>query len=252
MAKPKTDDASLKRLGGGRWQTRDERFTIEPQSGTWMVVDAEQTDDLGLPLVRGPFGSLTSAKEAITAAREAPPVVSPKAALVAQLRDRPVPISKTASPKPAARAPKAVVRRPPPPPPEPRWLRELGPADRRRARELIERLSKAGARDPEAIARRRRRRRGPRRCGLRHRPGHRASGPRPRRVTWRAGLSTVRTRRSASAGGWSMARAARSPWTLGAPARDGRPRGGRQSPRRGGIARPARPWWESRWRAAAR
>ncbi len=154
MAKAKTDDASLKRLGGGRWQTRDERFTIEPQSGTWMVVDAEQTDDLGLPLFRGPFGSLTSAKEAITAAREAPPVVSPKAALVAQLRDRPVPISKAASPKPAARAPKAVVRRPPPLPPEPRWLRELGPADRRRARELIERLSKAGARDPEAIARR--------------------------------------------------------------------------------------------------
>ena len=36
MAKP-TDDA-LKRLGGGRWQTRDERFTIEPQSGTWVVV----------------------------------------------------------------------------------------------------------------------------------------------------------------------------------------------------------------------
>ena len=54
------DDAPLKRLGGGRWQTRDERFTIEPQSGTWVVVDAEQTDDFGMPLVRGPFPSLTS------------------------------------------------------------------------------------------------------------------------------------------------------------------------------------------------
>ena len=43
-------DASLKRLGGGRWQTRDERFTIEPQSGTWSLVDAEETDELGLPL----------------------------------------------------------------------------------------------------------------------------------------------------------------------------------------------------------
>ena len=47
-------DGSLKRLGGGRWQTRDERFTIEPQSGTWVVVDGEQTDDLGLALVRQP------------------------------------------------------------------------------------------------------------------------------------------------------------------------------------------------------
>ena len=49
-----SDDAPLKRLGGGRWQTRDERFTIEPQSGTWAVVDAAQTDDFGMPLVRGP------------------------------------------------------------------------------------------------------------------------------------------------------------------------------------------------------
>jgi len=37
MAGKKDDDASLKRLGGGRWQTRDERFTIEPESGTWVV-----------------------------------------------------------------------------------------------------------------------------------------------------------------------------------------------------------------------
>jgi hypothetical protein len=152
MAKAKTDDGSLKRLGGGRWLTRDERFTIEPQSGTWMVVDAQQTDDLGLALVRGPFGSLAAAKDAIAAARQAPPVVSPKAALVAQLRDRPVPVAKAAV-KPVARAPKPVVRRPQPPP-EPRWFRDLAPAEKRRARELIERLSKAGARDPEAIARR--------------------------------------------------------------------------------------------------
>ena len=66
-AKKPEDDRSLKRLGGGRWQTRDERFTIEPQSGTWVLVDAEQTDDLGLPLVRGPFRSLTDAKAAVEA-----------------------------------------------------------------------------------------------------------------------------------------------------------------------------------------
>ena len=73
------DDAPLKRLGGGRWQTRDERFTIEPQSGTWVIVDAEQTDDFGLPLVRGPFPSLTSAKEAISGARASEPPTSPLA-----------------------------------------------------------------------------------------------------------------------------------------------------------------------------
>ena len=77
MAKAADDDESLKRLGGGRWQTRDARFTIEPQSGTWVVVDGEQTDDLGLPLIRGPFGSLTAAKEAIATARASATPVKP-------------------------------------------------------------------------------------------------------------------------------------------------------------------------------
>src|SRR3954470_17746043 len=83
------DDASLKRLGGGRWQTRDERFTIEPQSGTWVIVDAEQTDDLGLPLVRGPFPSLTSAKEAISSARSSGPAASPLAERIERRRREP-------------------------------------------------------------------------------------------------------------------------------------------------------------------
>ena len=83
MAAAPDKDEGLRRLGGGRWQTRDERFTIEPQSGTWAVVDAEQTDDLGLPLVRGPFKSLGAAKEAIEAARGT-------AAPTSKLKDRAV------------------------------------------------------------------------------------------------------------------------------------------------------------------
>src|SRR3954453_13370972 len=81
-------DESLKRLGGGRWQTRDERFTIEPQSGTWSVVDAEETDDLGLPLVRGPFRSLTDAKEAIGSARASAAPKSPLAEWIERQPDR--------------------------------------------------------------------------------------------------------------------------------------------------------------------
>jgi hypothetical protein len=73
----KQDDASLKRLGGGRWQTRDGRYTIESGSGRWVVVDAEQTNELGLPLTHGPFGSLTEAKAAIEGLRHAPTAVSP-------------------------------------------------------------------------------------------------------------------------------------------------------------------------------
>lgn len=171
MATPTDFDAPLKRLGGGRWQTRDARFTIEPQSGTWVVVDAEQTDDLGLPLVRGPFGSLTAAKEAIGAAREAQPAVSPLAAHVARLRERPAKdddashearARSKAKPDPAREAAPAklhVAPKPAPkprrePPPEPRWLRDLDRSERRRADRLIAALTAAGARDPEGMARR--------------------------------------------------------------------------------------------------
>jgi hypothetical protein len=176
-------DESLKRLGGGRWQTRDERFTIEPQSGTWVVVDAEQTDDFGLALVRGPFGSLGAAKEAIATARGAEPAASPLAERVARLRDRPEPepsddgerprkrssgaskppkgdATVPAVPAKAAKAAKdeAPVKGKAPakaePPAEPRWMRDLEPAERRRAKRLIDRLTEAGAADPEGIVRR--------------------------------------------------------------------------------------------------
>jgi len=178
LAKPVDDtdaDESLKRLGGGRWQTRDERFTIEPQSGTWAVVDAEATDDLGLPLVRGPFRSLTDAKAAIAAARTSDAPASPLADRLERGRTAPKDKSK---PEPKAKAtmrpssspaaePDAKVpapskagpsggstRKAPPPPDEPSWFRDLDPADRGRARRLIDRLTSDGASDAESIVRR--------------------------------------------------------------------------------------------------
>ena len=183
-AKPTDDgdaDESLKRLGGGRWQTRDERFTIEPQSGTWAVVDAEATDDLGLPLVRGPFRSLTDAKAAIAAARTSDAPASPLAERLERGRTTPKADTKpepkatastrASSPAPAGE-PEAKVPGPsksaptggrtkkasPPaadePPAEPSWFRDLDPADRGRARRLIDRLTADGAADAESIVRR--------------------------------------------------------------------------------------------------
>jgi len=170
MAKATDQDESLKRLGGGRWQTRDERFVIEPQSGTWVVVDAEQTDELGLPLVRGPFGSLGAAKAAIIAAREADPKESPLADRAAKLRDRPeaeptapgdpprrrsTSAKSTSSDAPAtaklAIAPRAGADAAPV---ERKWIQALDPADRRRAKRLIDRLTELDAADPEGIVRR--------------------------------------------------------------------------------------------------
>lgn len=154
---------SLKRLGGGRWETRDGRFAIEPQSGTWVIVDNEQTDELGLPLVRGPFGSLTAAKEAIETARTEGPLASPLAERIEQAREaqRPAPTEPTAKAAETKTAKHAgttkAAGRPelakPEPAPEPRWLRELAPRDQRRARDLIARLEKMGVDDPERVVR---------------------------------------------------------------------------------------------------
>jgi len=165
---------SLKRLGGGRWETRDGRFTIEPQSGTWVVVDNSQTDELGLPLVRGPFGSLTAARETIDTVRNAGPAESPLAERIGRAREgvggKPGSLDRGRATKQVAdRTPasgqgtaggagiRATTERTradsPPSVPEPRWLRDLAPADRRRARELTERLERLGVPESEAIAR---------------------------------------------------------------------------------------------------
>lgn len=170
MAKATDTDESLKRLGGGRWQTRDERFIIEPQSGTWVVVDAEQTDELGLALVRGPFGSLGAAKAAIAKARDADPAESPLAARAAKLRDRPdaepadddgsrrrrstSAKSKSSDAPAAAKPARTAHRAKPEPPAEPKWIQGLEAADRRRAKRLIDGLTELGAADPEGIVRR--------------------------------------------------------------------------------------------------
>jgi hypothetical protein len=158
MAPTKAAEGSLKRLGGGRWQTPDGRFTIEPQSGTWSLVDAEQTDDLGLPLVRGPFRSLTEAKEAIANARESGPSASPLAGRVAaparSSKKDDGPAAKPAREGPAKAPTKAPTKAPDKDAAEPRWIGELKPDDRRRARRLIGRLEALGASDPEGVVRR--------------------------------------------------------------------------------------------------
>jgi hypothetical protein len=174
MAKTGETDKSesLKRLGGGRWETRDGRFQIEPQSGTWVIVDTTQTNDFGLPLVRGPFPSLTAAKEAIEDTREEGPVTSPLAERLEEAAKTGPKHEATTATKgradeasaglgepgpeaPEARAPDeaAPEAESPPPRPEPLWLRQLKPVSRQRARDLIEKLESFGFDDAEAIAR---------------------------------------------------------------------------------------------------
>ena len=88
MPKADAKPDALRRLGGGRWETKDGRFQIEPQSGTWVIVDTTQENEFGLPLVRGPYPSLGAARDAIESAREAGPVESPLADRIEQAQTR--------------------------------------------------------------------------------------------------------------------------------------------------------------------
>jgi ribosomal protein S18 acetylase RimI-like enzyme len=66
------DEEKLKRERAGTYRTADGRFTVEQSSSGWLLLDGEQTDELGLPLARGPFATLDDARGAIAAARSGP------------------------------------------------------------------------------------------------------------------------------------------------------------------------------------
>lgn len=69
----------LKREKAGTYRTADGRFTVEQSSSGWLLLDGEETNELGLPLTRGPFATLDDAREAIEPARSGP---APKAEIV--------------------------------------------------------------------------------------------------------------------------------------------------------------------------
>jgi ribosomal protein S18 acetylase RimI-like enzyme len=66
------DGETLKRVRAGEYRTVDERFTVEQSLAGWMVIDHQAVDDLGLPLTRGPLGTLDEARAMINVAREGP------------------------------------------------------------------------------------------------------------------------------------------------------------------------------------
>ena len=65
-------DEKLKRERAGTYRTVDGRFTVEQTSSGWLLMDSEQTDELGLALARGPFPTLDDARTAIAGARSGP------------------------------------------------------------------------------------------------------------------------------------------------------------------------------------
>lgn len=125
QADPKpVDPTALRRETTGRYVSGDGRFTVEQSSGGWLIEDSAQANELGLPLVRGPFATLAGARAAVAEAREAPTPSSPLAEL---LTAGPAPATDRRSrdrTRPAKRGRPAA-----PPPPPPVIVRDYRPSD---------------------------------------------------------------------------------------------------------------------------
>jgi ribosomal protein S18 acetylase RimI-like enzyme len=116
-AKPAPDE-KLKREHAGSYRTSDGRFTVEQTSSGWLVMDGEQTDELGLALARGPFTTIDTARAAIAEARIGP---APTSAVRAAPARRKAPTSARPSEGATEKSDSRVKRRPPraaPPRPE--------------------------------------------------------------------------------------------------------------------------------------
>ena len=87
-AKVPPDPAKLVRVAAGRYATGDERFVVEQSSGGWMLTDSERMNELGLPLVRGPYATLDVAREALDGLRSGPAPISDLAERIAAFPKR--------------------------------------------------------------------------------------------------------------------------------------------------------------------
>jgi ribosomal protein S18 acetylase RimI-like enzyme len=108
----KPDDGSvdtLKRERAGVYRTKDGRFAVELSSSGWMLLDGEQTNELGLPLARGPFATLDEARDAIGEARTGP---APASGIEPRhTRRKPPVIGPAATPAAAAKGPRRAPKR---------------------------------------------------------------------------------------------------------------------------------------------
>ena len=135
---PPPDPSKLKREAAGRYVSGDGRFTVDQASGGWMVSDAEQTNELGLPLVRGPFAKLEEAREGMEAARRGPAPISSLTDRIALQRTRATATVEagttgttgtTARSASSGKASRAIASPPPKPEPPPIAIREYRTGD---------------------------------------------------------------------------------------------------------------------------
>ncbi|MEO8247041.1 MAG: hypothetical protein ABI622_07985 [Chloroflexota bacterium] len=132
------DPDKLLRQAAGTYRSADERFEVRQTDQGWYLVDAEQTDDFGQELVRGPFATLAAVRTAI------PPARSSKV----------VPLPRRVAAPPKAGAGRTSKARPRPIAPPPTWIDRLPAAEATEVRRLVRGLEAEGIEKAEQLVRR--------------------------------------------------------------------------------------------------
>jgi hypothetical protein len=57
----------LRRERPGRYRSADDRFAIEQSGSVWYLTDEARRDELGQPMVLGPYATLAEARDAMAA-----------------------------------------------------------------------------------------------------------------------------------------------------------------------------------------
>ncbi len=147
-----SDPNQLVRQKVGGYRSADERFDVQGSAGRWFATDQQQTDELGQPLIHGPYATLDELKEALADARR------PQAKGVPRLRV--IRGSSEASRAAEAKEPKrgggrkSAAPSQPAAAPQKSWIDALPAADARRVRTLIRGLEREGVDKAEALVRR--------------------------------------------------------------------------------------------------
>ena len=123
-------DEKLRRERAGVYRTPDGRFEVVQESGAWFVTDSETVNELGQPVLLGPYPSMQASRAGIDELRAGAHRVAER------------PTRRKAASKPA-----------PPPPPPPSWIDELPSRDRSRVRRMITELERLGVPNAEDTVR---------------------------------------------------------------------------------------------------
>jgi hypothetical protein len=159
------DPNRLKRERAGRYVTPDGRFAVEgPSTNGWYILDGERENELGLPLMAGPFATLDEARAEVANLRSGAgpspqPALTPLHLVPTEGGDSkpghpaakapPAPTTTKRTARQATSAPAAT----PAEPAEPAWLERLAAPQQANARRLLSLLDRLGIDDPGLVRR---------------------------------------------------------------------------------------------------